>query len=199
MYSQVGEMPQLAADAGRSHEWLRHVILLLDSAIHQLQQPEHAARVAIVRATSLLRRQIEPEPPDECMDARGRLLAWQARKVREYIESHITGRVLVADLCALIQRSEAHFSRSFKATFGESPHAYVVRRRVEQAARCMLQTDATLSDIAVRCGFADQAHMCKHFRQATGQTPAAWRRASTRAIQSPRHARRPEHECGSPA
>jgi AraC-like DNA-binding protein len=35
-----------------------------------------------------------------------------------------------------------------------------------------------LSDIALRCGFADQAHLCKHFRQATGLTPAAWRRAS---------------------
>jgi AraC-like DNA-binding protein len=41
----------------------------------------------------------------------------------------------------------------------------------------MLQTDASLSDIALRCGFTDQAHLCKHFRQSTGQTPAAWRRA----------------------
>jgi AraC-like DNA-binding protein len=36
---------------------------------------------------------------------------------------------------------------------------------------------ASLSDIALRCGFTDQAHLCKHFRQALGQTPAAWRRA----------------------
>jgi len=41
----------------------------------------------------------------------------------------------------------------------------------------MLTTDAPLSDIALRCGFSDQAHLCKHFRQAAGQTPAAWRRA----------------------
>ena len=97
--------------------------------------------------------------------------------MRDYIDSHITGPVLVADLCALLQRSEAHFSRSFKRTFGESPHAFLVRRRVEFAAQYMLTTDATLSDIALRCGFTDQAHLCKHFRQAVGQTPAAWRRA----------------------
>jgi AraC-like DNA-binding protein len=41
----------------------------------------------------------------------------------------------------------------------------------------MLQTEAPLSDIALRCGFTDQAHLCKHFRLATGETPAAWRRA----------------------
>jgi AraC family transcriptional regulator len=41
----------------------------------------------------------------------------------------------------------------------------------------MLTTDASLSDIALRCGFSDQAHLCKHFRQAAGQPPAAWRRA----------------------
>jgi len=105
------------------------------------------------------------------------LLAWQVRKVRDYIDSHITGPVLVADLCALIQRSEAHFSRSFKRTFGESPHAFLVRRRVELAAQYMLATDASLSDIALTCGFTDQAHLCKQFRQAAGETPAAWRRA----------------------
>ena len=108
------------------------------------------------------------------------MLAWQARKVREYIDSHISGPVLVADLCALVQRSEAHFSRAFKRTFGESPHAFLVRRRVELAAQYMLTTDTSLSDIALRCGFTDQAHLCKHFRQAAGQTPAAWRRAQYR-------------------
>jgi AraC-like DNA-binding protein len=41
----------------------------------------------------------------------------------------------------------------------------------------MLQTEAPLSDIALQCGFTDQPHLCKHFRQTTGHTPAAWRRA----------------------
>jgi hypothetical protein len=41
----------------------------------------------------------------------------------------------------------------------------------------MLQTGESLSDISFRCGFVDQAHLCKHFRRVTGETPAAWRRA----------------------
>jgi AraC family transcriptional regulator len=104
------------------------------------------------------------------------LLAWQVRKVRDYIESHITDPVLVADLGALVRLSEAHFSRCFRRSFGQSPHAFVVRRRLELAAHYMLTTEASLSDIALRCGFTDQPHLCKHFRQAAGQTPAAWRR-----------------------
>jgi AraC family transcriptional regulator len=105
------------------------------------------------------------------------LLAWQARKVREHIDAHITDRILVAEMGALLGQSEAHFSRNFKRTFGEPPHAFVIRRRLEFAADYMVQTDASLTTIALQCGFADQAHLCRHFRQATGLSPAVWRRA----------------------
>jgi AraC family transcriptional regulator len=166
-----------AITLGRSHDWVHHVISLLDAAMYQLYPKQATAHGTILKAASLLRQQIDPSVRQEILDGRGRLIAWQVRKVRDYIDSHISAPVLVADLCALIQRSEAHFSRSFKRTFGESPHAYLVRRRVELAARYMLTTDASLSDIALRCGFTDQAHLCKHFRQTVGETPAAWRRA----------------------
>ena len=163
--------------AMRSREWMHRLISLLEAAVRQLHGQEHPAQGTLLEAASLLRRQVHPPAAEEVPDRRERLLAWQARKVSDYIDVHITGPILIADLCALVQRSAAHFSRSFKCTFGEPPHSFVVRRRVELAAQCMLNTDASLSDIALRCGFTDQAHLCKHFRQATSQTPAAWRRA----------------------
>jgi AraC family transcriptional regulator len=158
-------------------DWMRDVLALLNSAIGHLHQ-EQAAHGAILEATLLLRRQVRPQSLEAAADdGKERLLAWQARKVLDHIDRHITSRVLVADLCALIWRSAAHFSRSFRGTFGCSPHAFVVRRRVELAAKRMFETDMSLSDIALGCGFVDQAHLCKHFRVATGETPAAWRRA----------------------
>jgi AraC family transcriptional regulator len=163
--------------AARSLEWMHRVISLLEAAVGQLPNSVHPAQGTLLEATSLLRQQMDPPAAREVPDGRERLLAWQARKVRDYIDGHLSGRILVADLCALVQRSEAHFARSFKRTFGESPHSFVVRRRVELAARYMLTTDASLSDIALRCGFTDHAHLCKQFRQGVGQTPAAWRRA----------------------
>jgi AraC family transcriptional regulator len=177
METQVGDrlfVSKVAASPSR--EWVDHVITLLDTAASQLPR-ERAARHFILEATSLLRKRIDSDASREVPDGRGRLLAWQARIVRDYIDAHITSSVLVADLSALIQRSEAHFSRSFKRSFGETPHAFVIRRRVELAAQYMLQSDASLSDIALKCGFTDQAHLCKHFRQSTGQPPGAWRRA----------------------
>ena len=162
---------------------VRHVLALLDEAVRQLQTSDEVAHGTILEATSFLRKQVDSEPAQGLPDRGGRLLAWQARKVRDHIDSHLTGPVSVADLCVLIGRSKAHFSRSFKRTFGEPPHAFVIRRRLELAARYMLQTDAPLSDIALRCGFIDQAHLSKQFRQSTGQTPAAWRRARRRFLE----------------
>jgi AraC family transcriptional regulator len=160
----------------RSREPLHRAITLLETALGQLQHQVHPVQGILREATSLLRQQIDSPTVRVDPDDRGRMLAWQVRMVRDYIDSHIARRVLVADLCALVQRSDAHFSRSFKRTFGESPHAFLVRRRVEMAAQYMLTTDASLSDIALRCGFSDQAHLSKHFRQTAGQTPAVWRR-----------------------
>jgi AraC family transcriptional regulator len=182
------EMPDVSMiTPGRSQDWMHHVISLLDTATRQLYHTENIAYGTILKAASLLRQQIDPPAADVVATERGRMLAWQVRKVRDYIDAHIASPVLVADLCALIYRSEAHFARAFKRTFGKSPHSFVVRRRVELAAQYMLTTNATLSDIAFRCGFTDQAHLCKHFRQATGQTPGAWRRAQ----------RSDEHEIGT--
>jgi len=173
----VEEMPDLPTrNVTRLREWMHRVMSLLDVAVGQLQHQEHPAERVLLEAATLLRQQIDPQVTAQVDDGRGRLLAWQARRVKDYIDAHIAGPVPVGELCALIQRSAAHFSRSFKRTFGESPHAFVIRRRLELAAHYMLYSDASLSDISVQCGFADQAHLCKLFRQVTGQTPALWRR-----------------------
>jgi len=169
MQTQVCET-QLSPKAGqgRSGDWMHHVIALLDAAIGQLRHEERA-HGTLREATSLLRRQVDPQHLEGAADdGIERLQAWQARKVLDYIDGHITSRVLVTDLCALVRRSKAHFSRSFRGTFGYSPHAFVVRRRVELAAKYMLQTDMSLSDIALGCGFVDQAHLCKLFRVVIG-------------------------------
>jgi AraC family transcriptional regulator len=177
MDTYVGET-QAVAKLGSTapREWVHHVIALLDAAVCQLDR-EQAVHGTILKAASLLRRQVDPELAQAAPERSGGLRTWQARKVRDYIDSHIAAPVLVADLCALVRLSEAHFSRAFRRTFGRSPHAFVIRRRVELAAQYMLETDAPLTDIALRCGFTDQPHLCKHFRQITGHTPAAWRRA----------------------
>jgi len=108
--------------------------------------------------------------------ARG-LLRWQERRVREFIDANLSGSLRVKDLSAQIQRSASHFARSFKETFGETPHSYVARRRVHLASQLMLEADSPLRDIALMCGYSDQAHLCKQFRISFGMSPSEWRRA----------------------
>jgi AraC family transcriptional regulator len=164
----------LRLGSDRSRELMRRIFDLVDEA-GRTGDRHHPAQSMLLEAATLLRQQIHSAVG--VVGARGCLVNWQARKVRDYIDSHIEGPILVADLSVVAQLSEAHFSRAFKRTFGESPHAFVMRRRVELAARYMLTTDGSLSDIALRCGFTDHSHMCNQFRQAVGETPGAWRRA----------------------
>jgi len=155
--------------------WIESVLGLLHAATQQLETSKEAAQSTIEQATSLLQEKIRTHPRQRA-PAPARLLAWQVRKIRDHVEAHIASRVLVSDLSALVNLSEGHFSRAFKRTFGLSPHAFVLRRRLELAAQLMLESRESLAEIALRCGFVDQAHLCNHFRRAMGQTPAAWRR-----------------------
>ncbi|WP_158932465.1 helix-turn-helix domain-containing protein [Acidisphaera sp. S103] len=108
--------------------------------------------------------------------ARGGLAPWQKRKIQAYVENRLEGSILVGDLAKIVSLSISYFSRCFKYSFDASPHAYIVRTRIERAQTLMMTTRESLSQIALACGLLDQAHLCKCFRQVTGTTPGAWRR-----------------------
>jgi AraC-like DNA-binding protein len=108
--------------------------------------------------------------------ARGGLAPWQQRKIDRYLRDHLDRAAPLDQLAELVTLSVGHFCRAFKATFGDTPHAYLVRLRLEKAQEMMLATRDPLSQIALATGFADQAHLTKTFRRGVGQTPNAWRR-----------------------
>jgi len=108
--------------------------------------------------------------------ARGGLAPWQARIVKTHIDTHLDGNLRTKELARLVQLSSFHFCRVFRVSFGHSPHAYVTRRRVERAQGLILTANLTLGQIALDCGFADQAHFTKIFRRLCGESPGEWRR-----------------------
>jgi AraC family transcriptional regulator len=121
---------------------------------------------------------------------RGGLAPWRIRRVKIHIELNLDKTVRTKDLAALVELSSFHFCRAFRDSFGESPHVYVTRRRIERAQGFMLTTNTSLSQIAMDCGLADQSHFNRLFRRFVGESPGAWRRARAAALQSadaPRH------------
>ena len=151
------------------------VAKLLETARRELGRDQEAARASLVTASHILQAEIE-----RCSGAngltRGGLAAWQILRVRAYIDGNLHRTIHIRDLSAVARRSPAHFSRKFKLAVGESPHAYVVRRRLERACHLMMTSAEPLSEIALSVGFSDQAHLCRLFRRAFGRSPASWRR-----------------------
>ena len=157
------------------------VATLLDIARRDWDTNQDTALASVAKACCLLRWEIDRPPASARQNAvGGGLRDWQARRVRDYIEAHMGVQIRVSDLSALVQRSEAHFARAFKRSFGQTPHSYLVGRRLEQASQLMLASDTSISEIAAACGFGDQAHLCNQFRRRYGRRPAEWRR-ETRA------------------
>lgn len=149
--------------------------LLLEAVKTELEHDQEAAKTSLATASSILQSEIDRRSLVKGSRTGG-LAGWQIARVRSFIDENLHRTIHARDLSAVARRSTAHFSRSFKRAFGEPPHAYVVRRRLEKACHLMLTSSAPLSDIALSVGFADQAHLCKLFRQSLGQSPAMWRR-----------------------
>lgn len=97
-------------------------------------------------------------------------------RVLDYIEANLEGDLTVARLASVACLSEFYFARAFKVAVGESPHRHVSARRLERAKDLLSDADRALVDIALALRFSCQANFNRAFRQATGQTPAQYRR-----------------------
>lgn len=168
-------MTAAQTDVAGFQQWTSSLARLLETATSEIEKDRAAAKTAIAMASSLLR--IERERHAGLGDRRPRGLAgWQRLRVQAYIEQNLERRIHIRDLCEIVRRSPSHFSRAFKLAFGTAPHAYIVRRRLDRATYLMLSGDASLSEIALACGFTDQAHLSNLFRQHLGESPSLWRR-----------------------
>jgi AraC-like DNA-binding protein len=86
-------------------------------------------------------------------------------------------------LARIAYMSEAHFIRSFRATFGETPHRYLQRRRVERSMFLLRETARSVTDICFDVGFSSLGTFSRTFREIMGETPSAFRkRSTTRAV-----------------
>jgi AraC family transcriptional regulator len=96
-------------------------------------------------------------------------------RVRSYIDENLAETIRIADLAAICDLSEFHFSRLFKNTTGLSPYAYVVDARMRQAKERLRTTEDNVLDIALAVGYSSTAHFSTAFKKHNGMTPTAFR------------------------
>jgi AraC-like DNA-binding protein len=96
-------------------------------------------------------------------------------RARDAMDRTYANPLDVPTLARVANVSEAHFIRTFRATFGETPHRYLQRRRVERAMFLLRETERTVTDICLDVGFNSLGTFSRTFRDIVGETPIAYR------------------------
>lgn len=150
---------------------------LIAGAVQALDGDREISRSLLTRARALLEAEEDRQAASDVPRSDASLAPWQMRKSIAFINDNLGSSIRVRDVAAVARLSSSYFSRAFKSSVGMSPRAYALRCRIERAQCSMLASSQPLSQIALDCGFADQAHLTRTFRRLVGEPPNAWRRS----------------------
>ena len=96
-------------------------------------------------------------------------------RAKDLADSRYFEPLAVDDMAAAAGLSKAHFSREFRRAFGESPHAYLLTRRLERAAALLRNTDRSVAEICFSVGLQSVGSFTTSFSRAFGRSPTAYR------------------------
>jgi len=107
---------------------------------------------------------------------RGGLAPWQLNRATEILKANLDGQIALFQVARECKLSVSHFVRAFKQTVGEPPYRWLLQQRMDAAKELLLHSGLPMVEIALKCGFADQACFIRGFRKLLGTTPGEWRR-----------------------
>ena len=96
--------------------------------------------------------------------------------IKNYIDTHITEKITLADISNNLYISKSHIERAFKQEYGQTPLAYCANQKITQVASMLLTTDYSLTQISQQLGFSDVKYMSKSFKKIKGKTPMEYKR-----------------------
>ena len=104
------------------------------------------------------------------------LAPWQLERTLGLLLADLSAEMPVGELARRCGLSRSHYAKAFKVSLGLPPHRWLMSHRLERAREMLQRPSASIAEIALSCGFADQSHLTRLFHAATGVSPAAWRR-----------------------
>jgi AraC family transcriptional regulator len=131
--------------------------------------------IAQMMAVHLARTHSSRSRPVRLMPAKP-LAGWKMRRVIEFIEDNLEGDLSLQAMAGEVDISPLYLARAFKAAVGQSPHQYVLARRIERAKELLRNTDLPVVDVALSSGFSSQSHLSHWFIRQVGVSPAVYRR-----------------------
>ncbi len=134
----------------------------------------YAETLGAALAARLIRRYSKMTRPHA---ARG-LSKRQLSRVNDYVTEHIDDDLSLSVLAAVAGMGISQFKAMFRSATGMPVHQFIIRRRVQEAARLLSHDRAPIGSVAAQAGFADQSHMARCMRRVLGTTPGAMRRGS---------------------
>lgn len=127
--------------------------------------------------TGMSESTVRPTGPASWGRASEQTNRWLLR-ARDAIDRDFAKPLDIPTLARIALSSEAHFIRSFRAVFGETPHRYLQRRRIERAMALLRHTDRTVTDISLAVGFNSFGTFSRTFRAIVGESPSTYRRSA---------------------
>ena len=104
------------------------------------------------------------------------LPGWKMQHLIEFVEANLDGDLSLTRMAAEAAVSPVHLPQAFKAAIGQSPHQYVLTRRIESAKELLRNSDAPIAEVALSTGFSSQSHLSNWFKRIVGVSPATYRR-----------------------
>jgi AraC-like DNA-binding protein len=147
---------------------------LLTSKVGRDQMLDSIARQTVIE---LVRSHIAVRNTPNIELSRAGPVDRRLRRAIEFMHDHYGRDLSVEEIAAAAFLSEFHFARIFKQVTGMTPHSYLASIRLERARKLLLQTESSVSEIALAVGYQSQSHFTRAFKSATGVTPLAYRKS----------------------
>lgn len=171
----------LLPQAGQGDAVLAHLSQVLGGVLEQPAQSSKlfVEHLGLAIGTHLLERYGAGATTGWADTGGGRVLSRKLEaRAKDMLLAALREDSSIADIAEACGLSRSYFIKAFRQTVGTTPHRWLLEQRVHKAQELLRTPGRSITDVALLCGFADQAHMTRVFTSLVGVSPGAWRRAN---------------------